>query len=113
MMTRYSVISILFDGDHRDLRSFPTRRSSDLWMRAARWRAAWWTVGRTAARRPRPPHGRSEEHTSELQSHSDLVCRLLLEKKYERGTARPSEPPVARSPWMYHQRSSSPKASVT
>src|SRR5438034_4835606 len=29
------------------------------------------------------PHegGRSEEHTSELQSHSDLVCRLLLEKK--------------------------------
>src|SRR5438034_4879704 len=29
-------------------------------------------------RRARP---RSEEHTSELQSHSDLVCRLLLEKK--------------------------------
>src|SRR5436190_18567081 len=29
---------------------------------------------------PRPP-ARSEEHTSELQSHSDLVCRLLLEKK--------------------------------
>src|SRR5438034_9369545 len=28
---------------------------------------------------PRSP--RSEEHTSELQSHSDLVCRLLLEKK--------------------------------
>src|SRR5206468_12203960 len=28
------------------------------------------------------PHGRrSEEHTSELQSRSDLVCRLLLEKK--------------------------------
>src|SRR5438034_7813609 len=26
-------------------------------------------------------HNRSEEHTSELQSHSDLVCRLLLEKK--------------------------------
>src|SRR5437588_3218395 len=26
---------------------------------------------------------RSEEHTSELQSHSDLVCRLLLEKKKE------------------------------
>src|SRR5438034_3321003 len=32
---------------------------------------------------PTPPGGasRSEEHTSELQSHSDLVCRLLLEKK--------------------------------
>src|SRR5215204_7395102 len=27
------------------------------------------------------PAHRSEEHTSELQSHSDLVCRLLLEKK--------------------------------
>src|SRR2546428_8461221 len=33
--------------------------------------------------RRRPPHtlSRSEEHTSELQSRSDLVCRLLLEKK--------------------------------
>src|SRR5947207_9715996 len=29
----------------------------------------------------RRPRHRSEEHTSELQSHSDLVCRLLLEKK--------------------------------
>src|SRR5438132_13546578 len=29
----------------------------------------------------RPQLTRSEEHTSELQSHSDLVCRLLLEKK--------------------------------
>src|SRR6266540_6330528 len=35
-------------------------------------------------RRPCSPFGlswRSEEHTSELQSHHDLVCRLLLEKK--------------------------------
>src|SRR5438034_8504366 len=30
---------------------------------------------------PYDPDPRSEEHTSELQSHSDLVCRLLLEKK--------------------------------
>src|SRR5206468_11740445 len=30
---------------------------------------------------PIKPVGRSEEHTSELQSRSDLVCRLLLEKK--------------------------------
>src|SRR5437773_3386832 len=30
---------------------------------------------------PRPLDQRSEEHTSELQSHHDLVCRLLLEKK--------------------------------
>src|SRR2546430_10426966 len=29
----------------------------------------------------RPDHLRSEEHTSELQSQSNLVCRLLLEKK--------------------------------
>src|SRR5207249_10096728 len=29
----------------------------------------------------RPPRSRSEEHTSELQSRFDLVCRLLLEKK--------------------------------
>src|SRR5260370_18579841 len=49
------------------------------------------------AERPAPPHtpfllraggfgyvGRSEEHTSELQSHLNLVCRLLLEKKKNR-----------------------------
>src|SRR6266540_928398 len=30
---------------------------------------------------PLPRRARSEEHTSELQSHHDLVCRLLLEKK--------------------------------
>src|SRR5437588_2834424 len=34
-----------------------------------------------AAQVPAMPARRSEEHTSELQSHSDLVCRLLLEKK--------------------------------
>src|SRR5438034_7160415 len=32
---------------------------------------------------------RSEEHTSELQSHSDLVCRLLLEKKKTRAAPLP------------------------
>src|SRR5699024_11971685 len=36
-------------------------------------------VGRNCAQRHCP--GRSEEHTSELQSRFDLVCRLLLEKK--------------------------------
>src|SRR5206468_10602907 len=30
---------------------------------------------------PEPGRGRSEEHTSELQSRSEIVCRLLLEKK--------------------------------
>src|SRR5438477_7700534 len=34
-----------------------------------------------AARRNGDLHKRSEEHTSELQSHVNLVCRLLLEKK--------------------------------
>src|SRR5436190_13414022 len=42
----------------------------------------------SAARDPKTVSGsraaRSEEHTSELQSHSDLVCRLLLEKKKKR-----------------------------
>src|SRR6185312_16659484 len=33
----------------------------------------------------RRPATRSEEHTSELQSRSDLVCRLLLEKKKKQG----------------------------
>src|SRR5260370_32515567 len=32
------------------------------------------------------PCGRSEEHTSELQSHLNLVCRLLLEKKKKNKT---------------------------
>src|SRR5436190_18622230 len=36
---------------------------------------------RRRLRCPRSSRARSEEHTSELQSHSDLVCRLLLEKK--------------------------------
>src|SRR5438132_4632583 len=36
---------------------------------------------RSAAAGQRTRGCRSEEHTSELQSHSDLVCRLLLEKK--------------------------------
>src|SRR5437667_9037299 len=38
---------------------------------------------------------RSEEHTSELQSHHDLVCRLLLEKK-KVATAPPTEEPMKR-----------------
>src|SRR5215204_7812476 len=48
--------------------------------------AASATVRSISARRNIRSNGltdprRSEEHTSELQSHSDLVCRLLLEKK--------------------------------
>src|SRR5260370_12419834 len=40
--------------------------------------------------RPHPrPRKRSEEHTSELQSHLNLVCRLLLEKKKSRQVRQP------------------------
>src|SRR5436190_7319911 len=39
------------------------------------------TATKNASSPARPASVRSEEHTSELQSHSDLVCRLLLEKK--------------------------------
>src|SRR5207249_10349293 len=94
-----------------DLPSFPTRRSSDLASPGRTnivlrsWRLnranATATPSRSATNTPRlrpeigPAQGpyskkrwwmipvprRSEEHTSELQSRFDLVCRLLLEKK--------------------------------
>src|SRR5438132_10401108 len=47
-----------------------------------------------------PVHGRrarSEEHTSELQSHSDLVCRLLLEKKKKKAEASELPRPQSRA----------------
>src|SRR5690349_24828790 len=70
-------------GDHRGLHSFPTRRSSDLsngTSRAHTPSSASSRVESSARLLPRPRR-RSEEHTSELQSRRDLVCRLLLEKK--------------------------------
>src|SRR5690606_41292874 len=95
----------------RHLHSFPTRRSSDLnsqWC--DRLQSAVHRVGRRADGdcRERPPPGtgfspgcwdggcsyavdwqgpgRSEEHTSELQSREKLVCRLLLAKKKTRAS---------------------------
>src|SRR5260370_12335306 len=48
----------------------------------ADWSPARNIQERRAVRRDQPPpQPRSEEHTSELQSHLNLVCRLLLEKK--------------------------------
>src|SRR5438093_8503609 len=79
---------------HRDLLSFPTRRSSDL--RRCRLSSLTGDLscfdtptlalplrGREMAGRGSrfPSPSRSEEHTSELQSLTNLVCRLLLEKK--------------------------------
>src|SRR5206468_11723619 len=55
-------------GSRRARRLSPRRR----WLRTL-----WRRDGRLAA----SAGTRSEEHTSELQSRSDLVCRLLLEKK--------------------------------
>src|SRR2546430_5393892 len=54
--------------------------------------------------------GRSEEHTSELQSQSNLVCRRLLEKKIHnsarrsRGRGTPGQPPRHRLPPPAHPR---------
>src|SRR5438034_2908205 len=76
--------------DHRHLHSFPTRRSSDLSSRTngvTPGTSSTSTPSETSRRSSLPTAAtrrRSEEHTSELQSHSDLVCRLLLEKKTPR-----------------------------
>src|SRR5437867_8365924 len=62
--------------------SFPTRRSSDL--RGGSWYPELTSRSDLTKRSQINPHsgkGRSEEHTSELQSPYELVCRLLLEKK--------------------------------
>src|SRR5262249_60773397 len=96
---------------HPDLHSFPTRRSSDLFASRPDRRAARipgrrspflpertirrqrrapraWRAGSTLPRRrSRASRARSEEHTSELQSLTNLVCRLLLDKKKTTPTA--------------------------
>src|SRR5438132_7509515 len=68
---------------HLYLHSFPTRRSSDLLARRDPVSGCVRAAADDARDGQAPGHRgvRSEEHTSELQSHSDLVCRLLLEKK--------------------------------
>src|SRR5260370_26220728 len=45
-----------------------------------------------------PHHLRSEEHTSELQSHLNLVCRLLLEKKKKNDKSKHEQPSTTRPP---------------
>src|SRR5439155_24739217 len=75
-------------GDPRVPHSFPTRRSSDLPTPSAGVRHVKDPGSKAAcapariANSPTETRGfRSEEHTSELQSRGQLVCRLLLEKK--------------------------------
>src|SRR5699024_12699172 len=85
-------------GPHRALHSFPTRRSSDLSRPHKEVDPTAKMVPpyllsfnsrphKEVDRTTRQKHfdlesfNRSEEHTSELQSRFDLVCRLLLEKK--------------------------------
>src|SRR5437588_8101123 len=66
---------------------FPSRRSSDLRIQVEDRPLALVQLqlrrrlGHELAANACSIANRSEEHTSELQSHSDLVCRLLLEKK--------------------------------
>src|SRR5699024_11798387 len=89
-------------GHPRSLHSFPTRRSSDLpgicpgrrtCRRQKRRGSILLRSALTRQRRsfrvlicPWRRGTRSEEHTSELQSRFDLVCRLLLEKKKKYNT---------------------------
>src|SRR5690606_40489336 len=108
IISRYPLLPSLFffssSGDHRDLHSFPTRRSSDL-MRTlilegaipdAALLASVLLLGEAIRSRRRLARAhdlllRSEEHTSELQSRENLVCRLLLEKKKNNNTV-PNHP---------------------
>src|SRR3712207_7189272 len=74
-------------GRRREVRSAGLRQSTGksssppgvLSFSRAESAATQWHRARSLA--PRPRRGRSEEHTSELQSRQYLVCRLLLEKK--------------------------------
>src|SRR5206468_6049519 len=97
--------------NHRQLHSFPTRRSSDLQSpppsrgTSRTTRSGIHGPSSRPSRRSSPSASekkRSEEHTSELQSRSDLVCRLLLEKKNStsfssRAAAEPGPSPRALS----------------
>src|SRR5260370_23871041 len=72
--------SIVTDGtgSHPSSRTYPPGR-----LRALREREALQAVTILGLPPERLHFLRSEEHTSELQSHLNLVCRLLLEKKKE------------------------------
>src|SRR5437773_9284018 len=71
--------------DHTEARLLDAVELGSAWFRRLYVEPYWWMLRRTPGvwRRlfERRQRKRSEEHTSELQSHHDLVCRLLLEKK--------------------------------
>src|SRR5438477_5032537 len=72
---------------------FESARLSDFFCRDGR--GTRWPVHASGRLRK---HVRSEEHTSELQSHVNLVCRLLLEKKKQRAPRRRgTTPPSSRT----------------
>src|SRR5438046_7763938 len=78
---------ILSSSEKSDRASFIRRskRTRSLLSGIAEWLRKWRFFGRARERITSPvdaqPSSRSEEHTSELQSLTNLVCRLLLEKK--------------------------------
>ena len=82
-----SLINPSTDGSTRRRMGFPVWSSTALARRSSssRTRRGSRICARLCSRRSIKRRdllrSRSEEHTSELQSHSDLVCRLLLEKK--------------------------------
>src|SRR5437762_5715219 len=81
--------------DHRDLHSFPTRRSSDLHLGLEKTLRVGLEQVARGERGLGPQHAhRSEEHTSELQSPMYLVCRLLLEKKKNKNKYNPIVQPT-------------------
>src|SRR2546430_12412114 len=64
-------------------RSHPARAAALRSERVRVFPGGWRSRQAWARRNGGAPNIRSEEHTSELQSQSNLVCRLLLEKKKE------------------------------
>src|SRR5260370_19743037 len=87
----------LFRSDRRSVRGRPRRpRGAD--RAAAGERRPDEIVHAHRAARADP---RSEEHTSELQSHLNLVCRLLLEKKKKDAVKTP-RPPIQVTPVGRH-----------
>src|SRR2546430_7013293 len=85
-LSRSQLVRVYEEQAGRDLREPWTARDAYIDVildhspeRTQAFFGAWGRAGAAAGDRPRAL--RSEEHTSELQSQSNLVCRLLLEKK--------------------------------